>query len=323
MGFERSPNPSRLRRLVEELAEIGLNLDGSERWHELAVAEIDYAMRPDVHERRAPSAGALIEPSTDPTTWESSTSLEIDRRATAEQGVDSARHYADGVTSWLIRRADGHDEWIVFDRPAGSERDLVVLADAFGAVVVQRHPSDVVRIVGAFGVYRWDGLTWQHQPLVSAWIDTVGACAVYGDRNVLQRLLEFAVHDLGARGIGTTLIYRPDDQRSAIREARLPLPPPLSITRSTDLAPLRHVLGQIDGASLFDESGSLTEIGIRLVSSPTAERDVAGYRGMRHTSARRYSFDDPTSTVIVVSDDGPVTVFRGGQILGASAPTLD
>lgn len=323
MGFERTPNPSRLHRLVEELGEIGLILDGSEGWHELAVTEIDYAMRPDVHERRVPSVGALIEPMTDPDTWAAATALAIDRRATAEQGVDSARHYADGVTSWLIRRVDEHDEWIVFDRPAGSERDLVVLADAFGAVVVQRHPSSVVRVVGTFGVFRWDGLTWQHQPLVSAWIDTVGACALDGDREVLQRLLEFAVHDLGARGVGAILVYRADAQRAANREARLPVPPPLSIVRSTDLAPLRHVLAQIDGANFFAESGTLTEIGVRLVSSPAAERDAAGFRGMRHTSGRRYSFDDPTATVIVVSDDGPVTVFRSGNVLGASAPTVD
>ena len=39
---------------------------------------------------------------------------------------------------------------------------------------------------------------------------------------------------------------------------------------------------------------------------------------MRHTAARRYSFDDPTATVIVVSEDGPVTVLRDGHILGAS-----
>jgi hypothetical protein len=323
MGFERTPNPKRLRRLVEELGEIGLILDGSQGWHGLAIDEIDYAMRPDVHERRVPSAGAIIEPTTDPATWSKSTALEIDRRATAEQAVDSARHYADGVSSWLIRRVDGHDEWIVFDRSAGSERDLVVLADAFGAAIVQRHPSNVVRVVGAFGVFRWDGLTWQHQPLVSAWIDTVGACALYGDREVLQRMLEFAVHDLGARGIGTTLVYRADDQRAPYRQERLPVPPPLSIVRSTDLAPLRHVLAQIDGANLFDESGTLTEIGVRLVSSQAAEREAAGFRGMRHTSGRRYSFDDPTATVIVVSDDGPVTVFRAGNILGASAPTID
>jgi DNA integrity scanning protein DisA with diadenylate cyclase activity len=55
---------------------------------------------------------------------------------------------------------------------------------------------------------------------------------------------------------------------------------------------------------------------VRLVPSAEAESDVEGYRGMRHTSARRYSFDDPTATLIVVSEDGPVSVIRNGEVLG-------
>ena len=60
----------------------------------------------------------------------------------------------------------------------------------------------------------------------------------------------------------------------------------------------------------------LTEIGVRLESSLQAEADVEGFKGMRHTSARRYSFDDPTATLIVVSEDGPVSVIRNGEVLG-------
>ena len=63
---------------------------------------------------------------------------------------------------------------MVFDRPAGSERDLVVLADVFEATIVQRHPAGSVRVVGAFGVLRWDGLSWHHEPPVSSWIDGIG-----------------------------------------------------------------------------------------------------------------------------------------------------
>jgi DNA integrity scanning protein DisA with diadenylate cyclase activity len=92
----------------------------------------------------------------------------------------------------------------------------------------------------------------------------------------------------------------------------------LNIDRPTDLAPLRHVLSQIDGAALFDEQGELLELGVRLVPSPGAEADIEAVRGTRHTSARRYSHDDPDAVVIVVSEDGPVTVFRGGDIIGHS-----
>jgi DNA integrity scanning protein DisA with diadenylate cyclase activity len=103
-------------------------------------------------------------------------------------------------------------------------------------------------------------------------------------------------------------------------EARLPLPPFLEIRRPLALAPLRHALAQVDGAAVFDATGTLRQLGVRLVPSPDAEESVEGYRGMRHTAARRYSYDDPLATVIVVSEDGPVTVLRNGELLGASPP---
>lgn len=309
----------RLARLVDELGDHGLDIDGSEPWHEPAIAELDYALRPHVHERRVPSYGALVAPTTDADAWIRETQLTIDRRPTGTTPLADARSYADGIASWLIRSVDGDaDEWATFDRPAGSERDMVVLAEAFGAVAVQRHPSGVVRIAGPFGVYRWEGLDWHHAPLVSTWLDTVSACVDHGDRDVLETLLEFAVHDLGSLGIGATLVYRPDNELHGAQDHRLAPPPPLRITNPYDLAPLRHALAQVDGATSFDEAGVLRHIGVRLVPSAAAEAGVAGIGGTRHTSARRYSWDDPSAIVIVVSEDGPVTVLRKGKVLGES-----
>jgi hypothetical protein len=57
---------------------------------------------------------------------------------------------------------------------------------------------------------------------------------------------------------------------------------------------------------------------VLLVASPTSESEVDPFRGTRHTSARRYSFDDPTAILVVVSEQGPVTVLRAGQIIGRS-----
>ena len=311
-------NTARLRRLREELAEVGLELDEGSEWASLVIAEIDYALRPNVHERRVPSVGAIIEPTTAPETWQVGTQLEVTRRAVEAMPLDGSRLFADGLSSWLIRRVSGEDEWAVFDRPAGSERDLVVLAETMGAVVVQRHPSGSVRIVGEFGVLRWEGLAWHREPPIGAWIDSMMVCAIHGDREVLEILLEFAVHDLGSRGIGALLVYRPDDDISPTFELRLPTPPALDVRRPSDLAPLRHALSQVDGAAVFDVDGVLRELGVRLVPSAEAETVVEGLRGMRHTSGRRYSFDDPVATIVVISEDGPVTVLRNGEVLGTS-----
>lgn len=321
MGFRPEPGERRLARLAEELSEAGLDLDGGEAWHPMAAVELDYALRPAVHERLVPTYGALVTPSTPPTTWGTGTQLDIDLWPVDHDQLAVTRRYADGRASWVVRGIDGADALAVFDRPAGSERDLVVLAESLGGVVIQRHSTGPVRIVGGFGVYRWDASSWHHEPTVAGWICDMGASGSAEDREVLATLLEFAVHDLGARGIGATLVHRPDESLRSSFDVRLAPPPPLRITHLADLAPLCHVLAQVDGAALFSRDGTLQRLGVRLVPTPEAETGVDGLRGTRHTSGRRYSYDDPGATVIVVSEDGPVTVLRAGEVLGSTATT--
>jgi hypothetical protein len=309
------PGVARRRRLAEELEESGLVFEGSDAFQALLLEEIDHVVRPDVHERRVVSSGTIVEPRSDPATWEPGTQLDMLRGSADPQPLPDARRFADGLSSWLLRRTDGTTEWVIFNRPAGSERDLVVLATVFDATIVQRHPSGSVRVVGTFGVLRWDGFTWHREQPVRSWIDAVTTPLVHGDVAVIEDMLKFAIHDLGSLRIGALLIYRPDGDAGPAVEERLPKPPPLRIRTATHLAPLRHALAQIDGAAVFDADGVLRQLGVRLVPSNRAEQTVEPLGGTRHTSARRYSHDDPLATVIAVSDDGPVTVFRNGAVL--------
>ncbi len=308
----------RLRRLGEDLEESGLRAEGSDGFREMLLEEIDHALRPAVHERRVASSGTVLEPRSNPASWASGTLLDISRAPLGEQPLPAARRFADGLSSWLVRHADHRNEWMVFDRPAGSERDLVVLADVMDATLVQRHPAGSVRVVGGFGVLRWEGYSWHHEPPLSSWIDAVTAGSAHGDPDVLEAMLDFAVHDLGSMGIGALLIYRPDTDPGPPVEERLPTPPALRIRRPFHLAPLRHALAQVDGAAVFDAGGVLRRLGVRLVPSAAAEETVEALGGTRHTSARRYSRDDPLATVVVVSEDGPVSVLRNGAVLGRS-----
>jgi hypothetical protein len=304
----------RRARLAEELAELGLPLR-DDAVCDLLLDEIDHALRPTVHERRVASSGSIVEPRSHPDRWSAETELDIVREPVADHDVEAARRFADGLSCWLVRRSDGEDQWVMFDRPAGSERDLVVMASAFDATLVQRHPSGWVRVVDGFGVLRWDGLSWRLERHVSTWIDVVTGAGTDGDPTVLEALLEFAVHDLGSLGVGAILIYRPDAEPGPQVEERLPAPPALHIRTAFHLAPLRHALTFLDGAAVFDREGVLQLLGVRVVPSATAEQQVDALGGTRHTSARRYSFDDPNATVIVVSEDGPVSVLRAGEII--------
>jgi hypothetical protein len=308
----------RLARLADELEESGLSLGGSERFREMVIEEVDQALRPAVHEGRIPSSGTILEPRSDPESWAPLTQLDIVRTPVTHNPLSASRRFVDGLSSWLLRRSDGRDEWVLFDRPAGSERDLVVITEVLVATIVQRHPSGVVRIVGDFGVLRWEGLDWHHEPPVATWLDAVTAGDFTGDAEVIEAMLRLAVHDLGSLSVGALLIYRPDAAPGPPFEERLPSPPPLRIRKAAHLAPLRQALAHVDGAAVFDAEGVLRHLGVLLVASASAEKEAGAFGGTRHTSGLRYSRDDPSATVIVVSDDGPVSALRNGAVLGRS-----
>ena len=65
-----------------------------------------------------------------------------------------------------------------------------------------------------------------------------------------------------------------------------------------------------------EEAGRGGEFGLRFTNLDAESVEALG--GTRHTAGRRYSRDDPLATVIAVSDDGPVSVFRNGEVLGHS-----
>lgn len=313
----RSVTTGRLRRLIEELTEEHLGVIEHSSAPDILADELDYALRPPRHERRVPSYGSFVLPTISPDAWHDGTGLVISATDVSGRSDAEMRRYADGMTGWTIRARTGIDRFVVFDRPASSERDLVVLAATSGATVIQRHPSGVVRIAGSFGVARWDGIGWHVEPPVGAWL--INTCQAVLHPGVSEQLLWFAVHDLGAAGIGAMFIAAPSELSGSAFERRLPPPPPLSITRPEMLGPLRHVLSQLDGAVLLDPSGTVLDLGVRVVPSVRSETEVDPFGGTRHTTARRYSHDDPDAVVVAVSESGPVTVFRGGNIVGRSS----
>jgi hypothetical protein len=307
-----------MRRLADELAEEGVGFTIPAGVDDPLLEELDYALRPPVHEQRVPTYGAIVGPTVDVDEWHVPTQLQVSRRPTSAYGDPQVRRFADGFSAWAVRALSGLDEFVVFDRSAGSERDLVVLASASGARLVQRDEAGIVRVVGPFGVVRSDVAGWHHEPPLDSWIDEIPGCLAAGQRTALGHLLDFAVHDLGARNIGALLIMHPTGDLAAVHQQRLPVPPALRIERPHDLAPLRHGLAQSDGATVFDGDGELRRMGVHLVPSREAEEGVRPLGGTKHTSALRYSYDDPDAVVIAVSDDGPVTVMRQGMVVGRS-----
>lgn len=311
--------PGRIGRLAEELDEVDPTILSAAQEPLALLEELDYALRPAIHERRIPSYGAFVEPVAPLPTWVEAAGFDVSRRRVDDLHDATVRRFADGIVSWVVRNGEGVNDLVVFDRSVGSERDLTVLADAIGGAIVQRHPAGRIRAAGPFGVLRRDDIAWHLEPPVERWLDIDGCHTDSLESVLLNRFVRFAVHDVGARRIGALFVISPGGRLSSSSERRYGKPPEFNIERPADLAPLYHILGQLDGAAVFDEFGTLQQLGVRLVPSAEAEASVDPYRGTRHTSALRYSFDDPAATLIVVSEDGPVSVLRAGVRLGQSA----
>ena len=319
MDSSRRVTGARLARLAEELAEEGVPV-GAATVPGALVDEIDYSVRPPRHEHRLPAYGSIVLPTARIDQWCETTGLTVTiSPAAGEEGESAsadARRYADGRVSFTVRGPDAVDSVVVFDRAAGSERDLVVLAEATGGYLVQRRADGLVRVVGSFGVARWEAGDWHIEPPFTAWLERAGEGLAGASLPTVESLLRFAVHDLGSSGIGALLVLGATGATAL--EERLSPPPPLHVDRPSDLGPLRHVLSQVDGAAVFDPDGTLRSLGVRLVPSAAAESSVDPTGGTRHTAGRRYSADVPDAVVVAVSDSGPVTVFRCGEVIGRS-----
>ncbi|NND75887.1 MAG: hypothetical protein HKN44_12855 [Ilumatobacter sp.] len=311
--------PGRLERLLSELREERVPaLDGAPEGLG-ALVELSYALRPHVHEGRVPTYGAIVAPP----------SIVVGDQPSFRDGpnvtlipvggldVRFARRFADGMATFAVRLPDGISHIACFGRDVSAEYDLVGLQTMLGGLVIQRHPGGQVRVFGPSGVVRWDGISWHHDPPLESWLLRLGAAADHLPIDAMRAVLRFAVHELGGRRIGSTLIWRPVDPTppDGRVEPLVHNVPLLRLGRPGEAAAIAHALAQTDGAAVFDGDGGLRSIGLRLAPSSTAETSVRAMSGMRHTSALRYSFDDRDCVVIVVSDAGPVTIMHAGDVI--------
>jgi hypothetical protein len=320
-GRELPVLPGRLQRLADELEEERIPALDEIDDRVAALVELAYALRPQRFEGRVPTYGALLPPS-----GALLGELELDTSVhlipATDLDLQFARRFADGVTSFAVRNSDGVSHLACFGRNMADEYDLVGLQSTIGGAIIQRHPGGQVRLFGPAGVVRWDGVTWYCDPPIDAWVRRLHRIAPDLPIDPARALLRFAVHELSARRIGATLIWRPTD-RPVPDHRHEPLvhhAPRLRVHNIGEEAALAHALAQTDGAAVFDAEAALVALGIRLAPSPEAERQVDAMHGMRHTSARRYSHDDPDSIVIVVSEAGPVTLMSAGRILTSLDP---
>jgi hypothetical protein len=329
------------RRLMNELAEDGVVIDADDHLLPLVLDELEHARRPQQFERRTPLYGSMIVPE-DRSLVEAGELVDI--VALDGLSVEEARRFADGRSVFLVAKHDGRRKLVCFRRTVQYEADMVEIQADTGAFIVQRTPVlGVSRLFTSSATIEWSGYRWTSRPNARAQHDLLQPYLTGIASPVLSGLLELAVHWLSPSRVGATLVVPVDADRhlpnvgegqsgahpypverrdSGLDLDRALATPDLSVTARHHYPALLAALMQTDLAAVVDAAGRPHHIGVGLHWSAEAERAVEVEGGMRHRSAARYTYDHPEAVAIVVSEDGPVTVFRHGKPLSQCAASL-
>jgi hypothetical protein len=302
-------------RLREELDDDGISLfDQDQSQADLLIQELEHARRPPVHEGRSPVYGSFVLPLGVPL----GDDPDLVDLITLELPIEQCRTFADGRSSFLVRSGDGPPQLACFRRSIQYEADLIHVMERLGAAVVQRTLLGVARVFTSNGVVEWNGHDWTLRPSARSILRSVQNAAPESPVELLAGMLDLCVHWLSPSHIGATLLLDVDpvhDDSANLDLAAGLLAPPLFVTSPHHYPALFAALQQTDLAALVTKEGLVTHLGVGLRSSVEAEDTVTQERGMRHRSAARFTWDHDHTVAFVVSEDGPVTVFRRGKAI--------
>lgn len=308
------------RRLRSELADDGVVIDADDEMLALVLDELEYARRPQQFERRTPLYGSMIVP---PDRSLISAGELVDLIPVDDLTLDAARRFADGRSVFLAVQPDGTRILACFRRSVQYEADMVEVQSDTGAFIVQRTPVlGVTRLFTETTTIEWSGYRWTSRPNARAQHELLQPFLPGIAPPVLGGLLELAVHWLSPGRVGATLVVPVAHGDSGLDLEHSITVPGLSATTRHHYPALLSALMQTDLATIIDSRGTAHRIGVGLHWSPEAEVTVDTSRGMRHRSAARYTFDHHEAVAIVVSEDGPVTVFHRGRPLSECAASL-
>ncbi|WP_420453028.1 diadenylate cyclase [Ilumatobacter sp.] len=299
-------------RLREEPHDDGITLPGSPDEVDVLITELEHAWRPPVFENHTSIYGSFVLPG-ERSLVVGDNLVEI---VDLDMPIELARRFADGRSAFLVRARDGSAQLACFRRTVQYEADLVEIEQATGAVIVQRTVMGMSRVFTPTGVVEWNGHRWRHRPSAKVYLPAVRAAVPEASSALLLGLLDLAVHWLSPARIGATFLLDLDpvdhDDHGLDMSAALPSPD-LSVLERHHFAALFAVLNQTDLATLVGADGAIGSLGVGLRSSIASESAVHLDEGMRHRSAARYTWDHDHTVAFVVSEDGPVTLFRRGQ----------
>lgn len=264
------------------------------------VDEVEYALYPPRHEGRFPTYGCIVT-----------------RACPLQEGIEKApadlgRDMADGIAAFVINCGGTRDRIALFDSAHDEELQLIDLGKRFKGILVHRNAREVVRVFTSRAIHIHEAGEWKMRPYAVSIVADVIRAAPQAGLVTLNGLLTFAFHVLSPANVGATLVWWLDSAAN-LPPGGTSLPKlALNIKQKTHYPAIRSLLRKHDGAVFVSPEGQLLTLGYHLTYSDRAASIVPQTGGTRHTSAKRFSFDEPRVIVVTVSEDGPVSVFSDG-----------
>jgi DisA bacterial checkpoint controller nucleotide-binding len=335
--------PTERRKLIAlELAAHGICVHDPFLQFEGLVDACYRVMTASPHENRLPSTGVVLF-SHPFNQYDFEDGGQFIRVTPSEE--DTCWALADGVNSFVAKDPEGVG-LLLLKAPAVDElslftfRDDILFDDEAGpsdtprreCLVVQRSEGHSVRrvtILARENIINFSGLAYFSKPyqydILRALRQAIQPFP-WGDDCIqtLKSALRLAVHKLSPENHGATFVMLAPDDISSFEEIvsarhlivdRALNPANCSLTKRAYQRPLVHLMGQMDGATTISPNGDVLNVGafFRAVGENTGSEAKKRY-GTRHRSAAEFSKQIDGIT-IVISSDGPVTVFRKGEAL--------
>ncbi len=134
---------------------------------------------------------------------------------------------------------------------------------------------------------------------------------------MLANIVELCTHWLGAGRVGATLVWSlSGDPRQLARVgmgAAVEIPR-LDLSHRAHFAALLNAPLAVRPGCARRPRGIIGTVGVQLRSSERS-RNLGPFLGTRHTSALRFTADEQSTLVFVVSSNGPLSVFCRGERL--------
>jgi hypothetical protein len=286
---------------------------------EEALEELAHCRYVRPHEGRRPTYGAVVWPAgTDATPHVIPALPSLASFVDFTTPVNVIRRFANGRSSFVVRRPGAPPALVVDDAWLGTEQNLAAYSTAHGVVIVQRLATGRIRIFADRVVHSFENDVWMRRPTANVLRDAVIAVLPPHLDETATAILEFCVHWLSPASAGASLVWLPGDGIDAdgLKLSDAWNPPELSLQDIGHRPAIAHALAQFDLAAVVDDAGVVRRAGVRLEHGQ-AQEELDADGGMRHKSARSFSAFQPNALVFVVSADGPVTVFRAGEVLAA------